>query len=184
MVESDKKSILPDVADLFDREAQVFASIVLFQNGGFSRDAEKLEFGLQTAVDLSDKYGASIYSSIWEFAAKNSRACVVLVTTPPEMCPGDGFRARLIHKIPSPNFIAEFGEPMFPRHITPDHDIGQLLPIAPCSGSDKITVSISNSNGDMFECIAESYSNSHQVFVLIYPVRALTRTITTAVASL
>jgi hypothetical protein len=182
MVELDNSSIKPDVANIFDREAQVFASIVLFQNGRFSDDAREMDFGLQTAVDLSDKYGASIYSSVWEFAAKNSRPCIVLVTSPPKLCFGDGFRARLIHKIPSPTFAQEFGDPLFPRVLTPDDDIGQLLTVSPCSGSDKKTICVSNSQGDRYECIAESYSNSHQVFVLIYPTKVLTRTISTALA--
>ena len=173
LVETSEPSIAPDVAELFDREANVFAKEVLFQNDGFSNEAADLEFGLETPVYLSKKYGASIYASIWEFVAKNHRPCVVLVTSPPVVCPGVGFRAQLRQSIRSPSFAEQFGEPRWPRVFTPDDSIGGLLPVGPRQGSETITISLTDLNCDPFECIAESFSNSYSVFVLIYPVRAL-----------
>ena len=176
LVETSEQSIAPDVAELFDREANVFAKEVLFQNDGFSNEAAEMEFGLETPVDLSKKYGASIHASIWEFIAKNHRPCVVLVTSLPVVSRGVGFRARLRQSIRSRSFAEHFGEPEWPRVFTPDDQIGGLLPVGPCQGSDKITISLTDMNGDLLECIAESFSNSYNVFVLIYPVRALTST--------
>ena len=174
LVETSEQSIAPDVAKTFDREANVFAAEVLFQVGGFSKDAAEMDFTLQTAVDLSDKYGASIHASIWEFAARNVRPCVVVVTTCPILSTGDGFRARFCQAIPSATFVAQFGHIAWPRIYTPDDQIGALLPVQACRSSDKRTIAIKDSNGDRIECVAESFSNSYNVFVLIYPVRALT----------
>ena len=173
LVETSEHSIRPDVAAIFDREAQAFAADVLFQVGGFSSEASEMDFSLETPVTLSGKYGASIHSAVWEFAARNTRSCVVLVTGRPILRHGDGFRARFCQAIPSPSFVAQFGKLAWPHVFTPDDQIGALLPIPACQGSGKQTISLSDLNGDRLECIAESYSNSYNVFVLIYPVRAL-----------
>lgn len=183
IVETSDQCIQPDTAELFDREANVFAKEVLFQNDGFALDAANRDFELDTAVELSQKYGASIHSSIWEFAASNPRACVVIVTSKPVFAEGIGFRARRQQVIPSQSFAEQFGQLRWPRVFTPDDSIGALLPVGPCEGSDKIKISLQDDNGDEFECIAESFSNTYNVFVLIYPIRALTKTVTIRTAT-
>ncbi len=184
IVETSDQCIKPETAKLFDREANVFAKEVLFQNDGFSKEAATQDFELDTAVQLSKKFGASIHASIWEFAASNPRACIVLVTSKPVYADGVGFRARLQQAITSPSFESQFGQLQWPRVFTPSDSIGALLPVGPCEGSDKITISLRDMNGDCFECIAESFSNTYSVFVLIYPVRALTRTVSTKIATI
>ena len=48
-----------DVADLFDREANVFATEVLFQLDNFINETNDQEFGIFVPVRTSKKYGAS-----------------------------------------------------------------------------------------------------------------------------
>jgi Zn-dependent peptidase ImmA (M78 family) len=81
IVEDCEHTIDPVLADQFDREANVFASEVLFQLDGFTNEAEEQDFGVLVPVRLSKKYGASIYATVRRYVTQNWRACCVVVLT-------------------------------------------------------------------------------------------------------
>lgn len=66
-----EKTLAPEVADQFEREANNFARFVLFQGDSFARMAADYSFGIKTPVDLSKKFGASIYASAREYVRTN-----------------------------------------------------------------------------------------------------------------
>jgi len=49
----------PDITDLFEREANVFAAEVLFQGKVFADEAHQSAFGMKVPLALAKKYGAS-----------------------------------------------------------------------------------------------------------------------------
>jgi Zn-dependent peptidase ImmA (M78 family) len=174
VVEDCAQTIEPSTADLFDREANVFASEVVFQLDGFTKDAEEKAFGILVPINLSKKYGASIYSSVRRYVSQNWRACTVLVLNPPDLSPGDGFRASLRRHCSSPRFIEIFGEIDWPLVFTPNHPVGAMVPIGGRKMSGKQTISLTDRNGDRHECVAEAFTQTYQVFVLIHAVSTLT----------
>lgn len=174
VVEDCEQTIEAATADLFDREAIVFASEVVFQLDGFSKEAEEKSFGILVPVNLGKKYGASIYSSVRRYVSHNWRACTVVVINPPELIPGDGFRASLRRHCSSPSFTEKFGEINWPLVFTPDHPVGAMIPINGRKMSGKRTISLTDRNGDTHECIAEAFTQTYQVFVLIHAVSTLT----------
>ena len=176
VVEDCDQTIEPSTAHLFDREANVFASEVVFQLDGFTKEAEEKEFGILVPVNLSKRYGASIYSSVRRYVSHNWRACTVLVLNPPELVPGDGFRASLRRHCSSPRFAEIFGDVDWPLVFTPSHPIGAMVPAYGRRMSGKRTISLVDRNGDTHECIAEAFTQSYQVFVLIHAVSTLTKT--------
>lgn len=176
VVEDCEQSLAPDVADMFDREANVFAAEVLFQLDTFSEEAEGSEFGIFTPVRLSKKYGASIYASIRQYVSKNHRTCAVLVLNPPELVPGDGFRATLRRVVQSPSFALEFSRCTWQDCFTPDDSIGAMVPIGKRRASGKRQLELVDDNGQRHECVAEAFTQTRQVFILIHVARALTAT--------
>ena len=74
-----EKALDPETADLFDREANVFASEVLFQINTFRDMAEENPFSIWTPVRLARTFNASLYASIRQYVAKNYRACAVVI---------------------------------------------------------------------------------------------------------
>jgi hypothetical protein len=99
-----------------------------------------------------------------------------MLANPPELIPGDGFRASLRRHCSSPRFIEIFGEVDWPLIFTPDHPVGALVPINGRKMSGKRTLSLTDRNGDKHECIAEAFTQTWQVFILIHSVSTLTKT--------
>jgi Zn-dependent peptidase ImmA (M78 family) len=174
VVEDCDKSLDPEAAELFDREANVFASEVLFQLDTFRDMAEGKPFEVWTPVRLAKKFNASIYASIRQYVSKNHRACAVVVLNMPEIIEGDGFRASLRRPIQSRSFTETFGDNQWKPYYTPDDDIGALVPQGKMKSSGKRSLVLVDRDGDRHECIAESFTQTHQVFVLIHAVRTLT----------
>ena len=174
VVEDCEKTISPEIEDHFDREANVFTSEVLFQIDTFTEEAEKYDFGITVPLRLSKKYGASIYASVRRYVSKNRRACVVLVLNPPELKDGYGFTADLRRVVASEKFIQMFGDINWPELFTPDDEIGAMVPVYGRKMSAPREIGIKNCNGEMCECIAEAFTQTYQVFILIHAMKTLT----------
>jgi hypothetical protein len=123
---------------------------------------------------LAKKFGASIYASCREFARTNHRACVVYVLERIELVEGAGAQAPVRRIEPSPSFKVQFGTPA-DTLINLDHPLGPLLPVGRRM-SRPTTVSMQDRNGTAHECVAEAFDTTHNVIILLYPVRALTKT--------
>lgn len=167
------QSLDPETADLFDREADLFAKECIFQNDAFIEQARDYPLGLNAPCELREKFDASIHSAVWEYVARHPRPCAVIITSIPQIVRPVGLRARRKQVICSPAFERQFGNLKWPWRFTPDDSIGALLSPIPTTGSDKTMIQLVDNNGDPFDCIAEAMTNTFCYFVLIYPVRAL-----------
>jgi hypothetical protein len=163
-------------AELFDREANVFASEVLFQLDTFHDMAEGEAFSIFTPVRLAKSFGASLYASIRQYVSKNHRICAVIVLNMPELVEGDGFRATLRRPIQSDAFTATFGQYPWKPYYTPDDELGAFIPLGKRRASGKRSLALVDRNGVRHECIAEAFTQKHQVFILIHAVKTLTTT--------
>ena len=176
VVEDCEKALDGATAELFDREANVFASEVLFQLDVFHDMAESERFEIWTPVRLASRFGASNYAAIRQYVSKNHRACAVVVLEMPELVPGDGYRTTLRRAVQSEKFTELFGQYAWQEAYTPDDDIGALVPLGRRRSSGKRALALTDRNGDRHDCVAESFSTGHQVFVLIHAVKTLTTT--------
>src|SRR5436853_7767004 len=94
VAEDCEMTLAPDVAELFDREANAFASEVIFQLDAFSNEANDHNFNILVPVRLASRYKASIYASIRRYVTGNRRPCMVLVLEPPQLCSRRGYVAK------------------------------------------------------------------------------------------
>jgi hypothetical protein len=169
-----EKMLEPEVADLFEREANNFARFVLFQGDGYRTMAADHAFGIKTPMKLAGKFGASIYASCREYARTHHRACAVYVLEPITFCERTGARADVRRIETSSLFRQQFGQPA-EQVITLDHSLGRVMPVGRRM-SRPTTVSMTDRNGQAHECIAEAFDTTFNVFILLYPVKALSRT--------
>jgi hypothetical protein len=174
LVQDGENALDPDTADLFDREANTFASEVLFQLNTFRDQAEAMPFNIFTPVQLAKKFNASNYAAIRQYVSKNHRTCAVVVLNMPELDAVAGFRATLRRVVGSESFLQMFSGQTWPEVYTPDDDIGQFVPLHGRRASGKRQFGLTDVSGTLHDCIAESFSTGHQVFVLIHVAKALT----------
>ncbi|MDE0270121.1 MAG: ImmA/IrrE family metallo-endopeptidase [Gammaproteobacteria bacterium] len=176
LVEDSEQALDPEAAELFDREANTFASEVLFQLDTFAEMAADHDFEIWTPVNLSKKFNASLYASIRQYVAKSDRCCVVLVLNPPEPTNG-GFEASLRRVVPSASFARTFSAYPWPNVYTPADPFGVLVPLGKRKSSGKRNLVLKDSDGNRHECVAESFTQTYQVFILIHVVGSLPRPI-------
>ena len=177
VVEDCEQTIQPELADEYEREANVFATEVLFQCDTFSKEAAQHTFGINTPLKLSKKYGASIYSSVRRYVRTNHRVCAVLVLNPPEFVLGNGFTATLRRIEVSDGFASKFGQISWPTQFTPDDSIGAMVPVGCRKFSKPRRIVITDANGCDHECIVEAFTQTYQVFILICHSGALNKKI-------
>jgi Zn-dependent peptidase ImmA (M78 family) len=176
VVEDCEKAIDATTAELFDREANNFASEVLFQLDLFHEMAESEAFSIWTPVRLAKKFDASNYAAIRQYVSKSDRICAVVVLNKPELVEGDGFRATLRRPIQSKRFTETFGQYAWKDAYTPDDDLGAFIPLGKRRASGKRSFALTDLNGVRHECIGESFFTGHQVFILIHATKTLTAT--------
>ena len=169
-----EKTLSPETAELFEREANNFARFILFQGDGYGRIAADYALEIKSPMKLAKKFGSSVYASCREFARTNHRPCLVYVLEPIEYCAQSGPRAAVRRIEASPSFEILFGKPA-DTVITLDHPIGQVLPLGRKMKGPTPSL-IKDRNGDPHECLLEAFDTTYNVLILIYPVKFLTAT--------
>lgn len=164
-----EKTLSPDVADQFEREANNFARFLLFKGSTFAEHAADSPFEIKTPMKLAKKFGASVYAATREFARTNPRACVVFVLEPQKNGAGSGFRVPVRRIEHSPAFLARFGR-YTDDVITPGHPLWPVIPIR--SKMKKVPLTIIDLNGQQHECRAEAFDTTYNILILLYPVSA------------
>jgi hypothetical protein len=176
VVEDCEKTLAPEISEQFDREANAFASEVLFQLDAFTHEAADHPVGLKTPLNLSKRYGASLYSTIRRYVSTNHRSCAVLVLDPPELKTGDGFVCNLRRVIASPSFESLVGHVEWAETVTPDDAIGEFVPIGRKMSRPR-SLRIMNADNVAFDCVAEAFTQTYHVFILIHSVGAAARVV-------
>lgn len=170
-----EKTLAPEVADQFEREANNFARFALFQGTGFAKMAADYELSVKSPMALGKKFGASIYASAREFARTNHRACLVIVLNPVEYCHIAGARAPIRRVEASPSYRAKFSMPAG-EYITLDEQLGRMLPTGGRRMVRPTQIIIKDRNGQTHECLADAFDTKHNIIVLLYPIKELTAT--------
>ena len=167
-----EKTLAPDVADRFEREANNFARYLLFKGVTFAETAADYPFEIRTPMKLARKFGASIYAAAREYARTNHRACVVYVLEPLETNGGSVLKAPVRRIEPSPVYVAQFGCPAVDA-LTPGHPLWPVIPVGR-KMTKPVPLIISDLNGQRHECFAEAFDTTYNVLILLYPKAALT----------
>lgn len=162
------KTLAPEIADRFEREANSFARFVLFQGNTYQQEAADCPLEIKTPLRLAKRFGASAYASIREFARTHHKACIVYALEPIELVPGNPPRAQVRRIEPSPSFRRRFGVPA-DAVIDMNHALGKLLPIGRRMTRPTTLVAIDR-NGDHHECVGEAFATPHNIFLLVCPV--------------
>lgn len=162
-----ERTLAPEIADRFEREANNFARFVLFQGDAFRNAAADHKMGIRAPIDLAKRFGSSNYAAAREFARTHHAPCVVYVLNPLELVDSGGFRAEVRRIEPSPSFLLKFGRPS-DLVIDHKHPLASLIPIGKRMTAPRDFV-YADRNGIKHQCIGEGFDTKHNILLLIYP---------------
>jgi hypothetical protein len=172
-MEDCEKTIGPDIAEQFEREANVFASEVLFQLDSFTTEAAQCDFGLRVPLKLAHRYGTSVYAAVRRYVSTHRLACAVLVLDPPTSLDCLGFSAPVRRVVSSASFQDLFGHVQWPDRVTPEHPLGRSMPIGGRKMSPPACYTLTDLDGAQREIVVEGFTQGYQVFLLLHAVATL-----------
>lgn len=162
------KNLSPEIAELFEREANTFARIVLFQDDTFGKMTGEEPFSITVPMRMGKKFGASVYASIREYVRQHRKACAVIVLEPTESVEGIGFIARVRRTELSVDYLARFGSIILPDFLTAADDLMDFVPLGKRRMSTPRTFVLADRNGQRHEFIGEGFKTPRNTFVLIH----------------
>jgi hypothetical protein len=124
-----EKTLDAEITDLFEREANVFASEVLFQGQVFSKEAYAQSFSIKVPIALARKFGASNYSAFRRYVITNPDACCVVVLEPPVPDLRGGFAAEVRRVVMSKSFETIYDGEILCSTVTGSHPLEPVVPV-------------------------------------------------------
>jgi Zn-dependent peptidase ImmA (M78 family) len=167
ILEDSETELDPDTKDLYEREANVFASEVLFQGDAFAIQAADFDLAIRVPINLAKKFGPSVYSAARRYVTTHKQSCALLVFNRPLHVVGVGEVMELRRAIPSPSFHEEFGQHDWPQQCGPQDFFMRIRPKNRFT-SPRI-FRITDLNRQSRECIVEAFDSTHHILFLIYP---------------
>ena len=172
-----EKTIDPDITDLFEREANVFASEALFQGDIFAQEAHDFGFGTRTVIDLAKKYGTSNYSTFRRYATTNPQCCCLIVLEQPSWDAAMGMRAEVRRVVASKTFDSVYDSTALVVTVTKGHPLTSLVPYGRQRIVKPKNVGLVDRNGALRECVGESFNTGKHILALIRDTGPLETTI-------
>lgn len=170
ILEDSETELDPDTKDLYEREANVFASEVLFQRDRFTIEAADFDLAIRVPVDLAKRFGPSVYSAARRYVATNNKPCALLVFNQPVYIATVGEVIELRRAISSPSFRKEFGRLHWPEQCGPGDFFMQNRPKHRFTSARP--AQLTDRNGQARDCFVEAFDSSHQILFLIYLANA------------
>lgn len=171
-----EKTLDPYTTDLFEREANVFASEVLFQGTVFSQEASNMPFSVKTPIALARKFGASNYSTFRRFVTTSPCSCCVVVLNPLVLGIDGAFCPEVRRIVPSATFHSIFLCQYLFADIDQDHVLAPAIPLGKRRMTAPKDVILTDRNGVKHLCSAEGFTTKHQIFILIRDTGTFTAT--------
>jgi IrrE N-terminal-like domain len=170
ILEDSDSELDSETQDLYEREANVFASEVLFQGARFAREAADSHLGIKVPVELSKKYGPSVYSAARRYVSTHAAPCALIVFDPAVELIGVGPVIQLRRIVPSRTFRRQFGD------LSLNDTWGEGTFFFKHKPRNKftapVTCSIVDVNGDKQTCTVEAFDTTHHILFLMWPLAA------------
>lgn len=165
-------SLDPRIEQIFEVEANIGASLILFQIDRFKRELKDLKIGLGSAMKLAERFDASLHSTFRKYVEDNHRACTLLVLKSQNHNISNKKNFfNLWYYIQSEKFTKEYGHidwPKFYHSGDPIYDTISTNSLKPMKHGE---MTMKNLSGYKKKCRIETFYNQFNHFVLIYPIR-------------
>jgi hypothetical protein len=162
------KTLMDQFEDQFEAEANLFASITLFQQDRFISEISKLPLKISSAMALAKKFGSSVHSALRNYVLKSSNKCALLVLTP---LTGAGFNQPVCetrNMFYSNSFLSEIGELSLPNEFGYTWDFIKDFKFNK-KYNEKGRIDFTTEYGEILNSNYHYFYNGYNVFVLIFP---------------
>ena len=162
------------VATGLEAEANFGASLIQFQIDRFAKELSDLPLGLGSAIHLAERYETSLHSTFRKYVEDNNRSCALLILEALVYGTSDNQPTlQLWYPLQSEEFTTEFGMQDWEKFYCPGHPIYDTV----FSNSLKLVnegeIILKDLRGFTKKCKIETFYNTFNYFVLIYPAPRL-----------
>lgn len=117
----DERTLHPDTRFTFERQANLGASYLLWQGDDYVKHALDLPITTATPVNLAQRYGGSVHSSM-RYYVENHREILILMVIKSDASSADGVRRyELQYSVMSQSFIGRFGKRKLTVSLSDNH---------------------------------------------------------------
>lgn len=179
ILDDDDHTLSNDTNEEFEKEANYFASITLFQHDRYITELNKLNLSIEAAIHLAKHFGASIHASLRRYIDCSENRCALLVLE--KLGPAGGDSCRVRNFLTSNSFSKSFGEMIFPASLDSSWKFAQHY----CQGRRFIkdaTIDLQTKNGTV-KFAYQFFNNGYHAFVFFFPVGELKKSRTTIVVT-
>ncbi len=162
----DDSTLSAEVLDEFEREANYFASLTLFQHDRFTREVKKYELGLPAVLQLGKVFGASTHATFRRYVETSKSRCALLILED-FAPPGIIATAKMRNAFYSDSFLKQFGKIDWPENFGFEWEFIQDYKYRRKHKTDG-TIKLPTSDNEQ-EFVYHFFNNSYNVFVLIFP---------------
>jgi len=163
VIEDDEDTLDANTREEFEKEANYFASATLFQQDRFLSEMDKLGLDIDSAIHLSNFFGASKHATLRRYVEYSKKRCALIVLKDCSSC-----GAILRDKFQSQSFTKTFGELSVPVEIDIVYPFVQDYCRNRKHKKDGL-VSLPTQNGSV-DFTYHFFNNTYNAFVFLFPV--------------
>lgn len=167
LLEDDDDSLSIDTREEFEAEANFFASVTLFQHDRFITELEKLGLGIESSMQLSKLFGASVHATLRRYVEHSKNRCGLFVLE--NLSLNGGIKCCLRDKFQSDKFTKTFGELSIPIELGYTWPFVQDYHFKRRVKTDGI-MALSTQNGEV-KFRYHFFNNTYNAFVFFFPIK-------------
>jgi hypothetical protein len=119
----DDRTLHPDTRFIFERQANLGASYLLWQGDDYIKQALDLPINTATPVHLAQQYGGSVHSSMRYYVETHRELLILMVIKRDSISTNGVRRYELQYAVTSQSFVGKFGKPRFKVAALSDNHI-------------------------------------------------------------
>lgn len=164
----DDLTLDPEFARGLEIEANIGATLILFQVDRFAKEIKDYSLGLTSAILFAQRYEASFHSAFRNYVKVNHRSCALLVLNKPdEILDRECFPMK--YALDSEEFHEQFGRVDWGNYFFEGHPIYDTILKQNGDQIRKGNLQLKDRLGFKVECTIEIFHNTYNYFVLCYP---------------
>lgn len=166
--EDSEKELDPAIADLFEREANNFASFIMFNGETFRERAAQFDTSFSSVKKLQRAFKVSLYAALRQYARTHHLPCIAICCEIPTFCHVNGFICDVRRIEVSVAYESQFGMLTIDR-ITAGHPLGRLIPFGR-KATRPTMFTVTDRDGNRHEFVGEALDTTFNVLVFACPV--------------